>query len=141
VTAETASSPGSCPYPNTLKYTEQHEWLANLELGSCRFGITSFATEALGDVVYVALPEVGQEIFAGVSCGEVESTKSVSEIYAPVSGKVVAVNSSLADQPELINADPYGVGWLVEVVGVSEPDLARLLTADQYSDICGENAA
>jgi glycine cleavage system H protein len=97
--------------PEDLKYTTDHEWVRN-EGDRVRVGITDFAQDALGDVVFVGLPEVGAEVTAGAVCGEVESTKSVSEIYAPVSGVVVEVNAAVADNPEQVNADPYGDGWM-----------------------------
>jgi glycine cleavage system H protein len=104
-------------YPENLKYTSEHEWVrtpGDTE-GSVRVGITDFAQDALGDIVYVSLPQVGDAVTAGETCGELESTKSVSDIYAPVSGEVVAVNSSLDSTPELVNSDPYEAGWLFEV--------------------------
>jgi glycine cleavage system H protein len=105
--------------PDDRRYTDQHEWA--LVQGSdggtavVRIGITDHAQDALGDIVFVQLPEVGDEVAPGTAMGEVESTKSVSDIYAPVAGTVVAVNDALADAPETINADPYGAGWLVEI--------------------------
>ena len=121
-------------YPEDLKYTAEHEWVrtpGDVE-GSVRVGITDFAQDALGDIVYVSLPEVGSEVQAGETCGEVESTKSVSDIYAPVSGKVVAINDTLGATPEVINSDPYAAGWLFEVV-VSDPtQLDTLLDARTY---------
>lgn len=120
--------------PEDLKYTEEHEWVA-AKGDTVRIGITDYAQEQLGDVVYVQLPEVGQQIDAGSSVGEVESTKSVSEIYAPVSGEVFAVNEALNDQPELINSDPYGEGWIFEVK-LDDPDgLDGLLEAEAYQAI------
>jgi glycine cleavage system H protein len=120
--------------PEDLKYTEEHEWVA-AKGETVRVGITDYAQEQLGDVVYVQLPEVGQRIDAGSPVGEVESTKSVSEIYAPVSGEVSAVNESLTDQPELINTDPYGEGWIFEVT-LDDPDgLEALLEAEAYQAI------
>jgi glycine cleavage system H protein len=101
--------------PQELKYTTEHEWVRDLDAESVRFGITDFAQDALGDIVFVSLPEVGQALVAGEPCGEVESTKSVSEVYAPVSGTVIARNEALNDEPAAVNTDPYGAGWLVEV--------------------------
>jgi glycine cleavage system H protein len=95
-----------------------------------RIGITDFAQSALGDIVYIQLPAVGEELRAGKVCGEVESTKSVSELYAPVSGKVIAVNAALTANPEILNSDPYGQGWIVEVEVTGEE--AELLTAEEY---------
>ena len=106
-------------YPEDLKYTAEHEWTRSTD-DVVRVGITEFAQEALGDIVYVSLPEVGSELKAGTVFGEVESTKSVSDLYAPVTGTVVARNEQLDSRPELINADPYGEGWIVEIQ-LSEP--------------------
>ena len=116
--------------PQSLKYTKEHEWVEEVSTGTIKMGITDFAQGALGDIVYVQLPKVGENITAGKVCGEVESTKSVSEIYAPVSGKIVAVNSDLDKAPELMNSDPYGAGWIaeVELSGASE----ELLSAGEY---------
>ena len=101
--------------PEDLRYTAEHEWVAGDGSGPVRVGITHFAQDALGDIVYVQLPDEGAAVQAGDSLGEIESTKSVSEIYAPVAGTVVARNDTLADEPELINAEPYAAGWLVEI--------------------------
>ncbi|TQL68667.1 glycine cleavage system H protein [Nocardioides albertanoniae] len=121
-------------YPEDLKYTSEHEWLRNPGEtdGSVRVGITSFAQDALGDIVYVSLPAVGDTIKAGESCGELESTKSVSDIYAPISGEVVAANGSLDATPELVNDDPYGGGWLFEVVPADSGEVDGLLDAAAY---------
>ncbi|MEU8139387.1 MULTISPECIES: glycine cleavage system protein GcvH [Streptomycetaceae] len=104
-------------YPEDLTYTAEHEWVRSLgdEDGTVRIGITEFAQDALGDIVYVTLPQAGAEVSAGEPCGELESTKSVSDVYAPVSGVVVAVNDALEAAPELVNSDPYGDGWMFEV--------------------------
>ena len=118
--------------PEDLKYTEEHEWVGAPTGGVVRIGITDYAQEQLGDVVYVQLPEVGSTVGASDALGEVESTKSVSEIFAPVSGEVTAVNSTLEDNPELINTDPYGEGWLVEIKLGDEAELDGLLDADDY---------
>ena len=101
-------------YPAGLRYTAEHEWV-RADGDTLRVGITSFAQEALGDVVYVSLPAVGDAVVAGDTCGEVESTKSVSDLYAPVSGEVTAVNAALDATPELVNSDPYGEGWMYEL--------------------------
>lgn len=121
-------------YPEDLKYTAEHEWLRQPgeTEGSVRIGITHFAQDALGDIVYVSLPEVGQSVASGATCGELESTKSVSDVYAPVSGEVVAVNSALDTTPELVNDDPYGGGWLFEVALSDESELGSLLDATAY---------
>ena len=121
-------------YPDDLKYTTEHEWVREPgeHDGSVRIGITDYAQDALGDIVYVSLPEVGDTIESGSTCGELESTKSVSDIYAPVTGEVVARNETLDATPELVNSDPYAGGWLFEVV-VSDPtQLDDLLEADAY---------
>lgn len=102
-------------YPQDLRYTAEHEWVRLGSDGVARIGITAFAQDALGDVVYVSLPAVGDSVVAGDSCGEVESTKSVSDVYAPVSGEIVAVNPTLDSAPELVNTDPYGEGWMYDV--------------------------
>ncbi len=120
--------------PDDLKYTAEHEWLRDPgeHQGSLRVGITDFAQEALGDIVYVSLPEVGEQVEAGGTCGELESTKSVSDVYAPVTGEVVARNEALDATPELVNSDPYGGGWLFEVVPAAPGQLDDLLDADGY---------
>jgi glycine cleavage system H protein len=117
--------------PEELRYTPEHEWVAP---GGpvVKVGITYFAQDALGDIVYVQLPEPGTAVEVGQAFGEVESTKSVSEIYAPVSGTVVARNDRLADEPELINTDPYGAGWLVEIEPTDPARVDQLLDATGY---------
>ena len=102
-------------YPEDLKYTTDHEWVRVVSDTTVRFGITEYAQDARGDIVYVSLPEAGAAVAAGDACGEVESTKSVSDLYAPVSGTVAARNEALEATPEVVNADPYGEGWMVEV--------------------------
>ena len=120
--------------PADLKYTKEHEWVRDLATaGTVSMGITDFAQGALGDIVYVQLPKVGDLIVSGKVCGEVESTKSVSEIFAPVTGKVIAINESLSNSPELINSDPYNAGWLVEIELTETP--SDLLTPEQYGQI------
>jgi glycine cleavage system H protein len=118
--------------PEDLRYTAEHEWVAGDGSGPVRVGITHFAQDALGDIVYVQLPEEGTAVQAGDAIGEVESTKSVSEIYAPLSGTVVARNATLADEPELINAEPYAAGWLVEIAVDDPAAVAALLDAAAY---------
>ena len=118
--------------PEDLRYTAEHEWVAGDGSGPVRVGITHFAQDALGDIVYVQLPEEGTVVQAGDAIGEVESTKSVSEIYAPLSGTVVARNGSLTDEPELINAEPYAAGWLVEIAVDDAAAVAALLDAAAY---------
>jgi len=102
-------------YPQDLRYTAEHEWVRVGSDGVARVGVTAFAQDALGDIVYVSLPAVGDSVVAGDSCGEVESTKSVSDVYAPISGEIVAVNATLDSAPELVNTDPYGEGWMYDV--------------------------
>jgi glycine cleavage system H protein len=122
--------------PSDLHYTAEHEWVRRSGGDTVRIGITDFAQSALGDVVFVQLPDVGTEVTAGESFGEVESTKSVSDLYAPVSGKVSAVNSDLEGNPQLVNSDPYGAGWLLDVqasdVAALESAIAELLDAEAY---------
>ena len=118
-------------HPDGLRYSVEHEWVA-VDGERARVGITDFAQDALGDVVYVQLPEVGAAVAAGASCAEVESTKSVSDIYSPLSGTVVEVNTTLADTPEQLNQDPYGAGWIF-VLRVSDPsELESLIDAPAY---------
>ena len=124
-------------YPDDLRYTSDHEWVRVGESGSVRVGITSFAQDALGDVVFVSLPAVGDGVAAGDSCGEVESTKSVSEINAPVSGTVTAVNEALDATPELVNTDPYGAGWMFEVAASDASQLGELMSAAAYRESVG----
>jgi glycine cleavage system H protein len=121
--------------PPDLHYTPEHEWVRRTGEDTVRVGITDFAQSALGDVVFVQLPDVGAEVTAGESFGEVESTKSVSDLYAPVSAKVVAVNSDLETSPQLVNSDPYGAGWLIDLQAdgdALERGIAALLDAEAY---------
>lgn len=121
-------------YPEDLKYTSEHEWVRSPGEadGSVRVGITHFAQDSLGDIVFVSLPEVGTEVQAGSPVGELESTKSVSDIYAPVTGTVVARNDALDATPEVVNNDPYGEGWLFEVVPTDGSAVDGLLDAAAY---------
>ena len=121
-------------YPEDLKYTSEHEWVRSPGEtdGSVRIGITDYAQDALGDIVFVSLPEVGIEVESGSAVGELESTKSVSDIYAPVTGKVVARNDALDATPELVNSDPYGEGWLFEVAPSDASVLDGLMDATTY---------
>jgi glycine cleavage system H protein len=121
-------------YPTDRTYSEQHEWVL-LDGATARIGITDYAQDALGDVVYVQLPDVGLEVIAHAACAEVESTKSVSEIYSPVSGKVSAVNSALDDEPELLNRDPYGAGWIFAVTVLDPSEAGALLDAAAYQHL------
>jgi glycine cleavage system H protein len=122
---------GDAVYPEDLKYSREHEWV-RLAGTTMRVGITSYAQEALGDIVYVSLPEVGARVQAGEPFGEVESTKSVSDVYAPASGEVVARNEVLDGSPELVNSDPYGEGWLIEITVADPAALDELLDAAGY---------
>ncbi len=121
-------------YPDDLKYTTEHEWVRQPgeHEGSVRIGITHYAQEALGDIVYVSLPAVGESVTSGSTCGELESTKSVSDIYAPVTGDVVAINDALDATPELVNNDPYAGGWLFEVTLADASQLDGLLDSASY---------
>lgn len=127
--------------PEDLRYTDAHEWVRVASEDVIRVGITDYAQRQLGDVVFVQLPEVGQRIVVGVAVGEVESTKSVSELFAPVSGEVVGVNEALADQPEMVNAEPYGVGWMFELRlgGSVEETLEGLLDASAYRSLTNQS--
>jgi glycine cleavage system H protein len=118
--------------PNELSYTKEHEWVSAVDQ-TFTMGITDYAQAALGDIVYVQLPKVGESVVAGKVCGEVESTKSVSDIYAPVTGTIVAINDSLSNSPETINSDPYGAGWLAKIEAAAAP--SDLLTPAKYAEI------
>ena len=120
--------------PKDLRYTKEHEW-ARRTGATVVVGVTAHAQEALGDVVYVDLPKAGASISAGASFGTVESTKAVSELYAPLSGKVVKVNQALADAPQLINQDPYGKGWILEIEPSQPSELDGLLDAEAYAKL------
>jgi glycine cleavage system H protein len=128
VTAEAALT------PEDRRYTAEHEWVSETESGAggVRVGITHFAQDSLGDIVFVQLPEAGTEVTAGEPLGEVESTKSVSEIYAPVTGRVVARNEDLDNDPGVINTDPYGAGWLLEIEPADPAAVGALLDAAAY---------
>lgn len=123
--------------PDELRYTAEHEWVREPgeHEGSVRIGITDYAQDALGDIVYVQLPEVGTPVTAGEAVGELESTKSVSDVYAPLSGEVVARNEAVDANPELVNSEPYGAGWLFEVVPSDPAELDALLDAVAYGDL------
>lgn len=124
--------------PEELRYTTEHEWVADRGDGTVRIGITAFAAEALGDVVFVQLPSVGAAVRPGDSFGEVESTKSVSELYAPVAGTVSARNEALETNPELVNSDPFGAGWMVEIEATDAAAADGLLDAEAYSEQLGQ---
>ncbi|HMO11280.1 MAG TPA: glycine cleavage system protein GcvH [Actinotalea sp.] len=119
--------------PDQLQYTAEHEWVALGDLATV--GITAHAADALGDVVYLELPEVGSTVSAGSVCGEIESTKSVSELFSPVDGTVVEVNSDAVDDPSVVNADPYGAGWLIRVQVSGTP---TLISAEEYAALVAE---
>lgn len=119
-------------FPDDLSYTAEHEWVRRGDDGTVRVGITSYAQDALGDVVFVTLPEVGSDVTPGSACGEVESTKSVSDIFAPVAGTVSARNDALDANPELVNSDPYGQGWMFEVRPTDPSAVDGLMDADAY---------
>lgn len=119
-------------YPADLRYTTDHEWVKDQGDGVVRVGISAFAQDALGDVVYVSLPAVGDTVAAGDSCGEVESTKSVSDLYAPLAGEVTSINDQLDATPELVNTDPYGEGWMYELKLADTSALDGLQDVDAY---------
>ena len=121
--------------PEELKYTQEHEWVARTGEDSVRIGITDFAQTQLGDVVFVQLPEVGERVTAGQAVGEVESTKSVSDINVPVGGEVTARNDALDESPELVNSDPYGEGWMIEVKLADPSEVDGLRDADAYRQL------
>jgi glycine cleavage system H protein len=124
--------------PDDLKYTAEHEWVRITDGSSAvRIGITDYAQEALGDVVYVSLPEIGAQVSAGAAFGEVESTKSVSDLYAPIAGTVTARNEALDATPELVNSAPYGDGWIVEIEPANGADLDGLLDPAAYGTLSG----
>ena len=121
--------------PSDLRYTAEHEWVKDQGDGVVRIGITAYAAEALGDVVYVSLPNPGDSVSGGESCGEVESTKSVSDLYSPADGEVVAVNEALDPTPELVNSDPYGAGWMYDLRLADPSVVDGMLDADGYGAI------
>ena len=121
--------------PSNLQYSKEHEWVELVGENRYKMGITDYAQGALGDIVYVQLPKVGDSVTEGAVCGEVESTKSVSEIFSPLTGKIVSINNALDSAPETLNSDPYGAGWIVEIE-VSSPS-SSLLDAAAYSALIG----
>ena len=121
--------------PAELKYTKEHEWIQEISATKFRIGITDYAQSALGDIVYIQLPKNGSSVNANSVCGEVESTKSVSEIYAPITGKVVLVNEKLESNPEITNADPYGAGWIAEIEISTDSLKEVLLSAQEYQSL------
>ena len=126
--------------PHELMYTKSHEWLRSEEDGSFTIGITEHAQEALGDMVFVELPEVGNEYEAAEECGVVESVKAASDIYSPMTGEIVAVNGDLDDSPELVNNEPYQEGWLFRIQPFTQEEIENLLTADEYRELLDEEA-
>ena len=126
-------------FPDNVKYTAEHEWVSEPQDGVVRIGITDYAQDALGDIVYVTLPDVGTDVASGAAMGELESTKSVSDVYAPVDGTVVGANDALDATPELCNTDPYGDGWLVEIRLSDASQLEGLLSAADYAGTVTSN--
>lgn len=121
--------------PSHLKYTKEHEWVL-IEGEKAKIGITDYAQDALGDIVFIQLPDVGRTVGADESFSEIESTKSVNDVYAPLSGTVASVNEALRDRPELLNSDPYGEGWICELAGIAL-DSAALMSAEEYTQLIG----
>lgn len=120
--------------PSDLKYAASHEWIREEEDGTLTLGITDHAQHLLGDLVFVELPELNTEVRIGAECAVVESVKAASDVYAPISGEVVAVNDAVIDRPELVNSDPYGEGWLLQINPFNMDELAELLDADSYAE-------
>ena len=121
--------------PSELRYTKSHEWVKSMEDGHLEIGITDHAQEMLGDMVFIELPEVGITVNTGDDCAVVESVKAASDVYAPVSGEIVEVNSLLSDSPETVNSDPYGEGWLYRMQPTDEREIEELLDADGYAEV------
>lgn len=121
--------------PQELKYTKDHEWLRTADDGTATVGITDYAQEKLGSVVYVELPSEGDEVTAGATCGTVESTKAASDIYTPIGGTITAVNNALEEQPELVNNEPYGAGWLFTLQPSAAAEIEQLLDAAAYAEL------
>lgn len=121
--------------PSELRYTKSHEWVRSMEDGHLEIGISDHAQEMLGDMVYVELPEVGATVNTGDDCAVVESVKAASDVYAPISGEIVEVNSMLSEAPETINSDPYGEGWLFRLQPVDNNEVDELLDAEGYSEV------
>jgi glycine cleavage system H protein len=126
--------------PSDLRYTKSHEWVRAAQNGAVEIGISDHAQSALGDLVFVEVPEVGRTLSAGEACAVVESVKAASDVYSPVSGKVIAANGALAAQPELLNQDPYGTGWLFRVQTTSSVDGAALMNAADYEKYLADEA-
>jgi glycine cleavage system H protein len=124
--------------PKDLRYTEEHEWI-KVEGESVRVGITDFAQHELGDIVFVELPEVGDEVTADEPFGSVESVKTVSELYAPITGKIVAINEDLNDNPEFVNESPYEKAWMIAIEPADSSEVEKLMTAEQYEELIKED--
>ena len=124
--------------PDDLRYTAEHEWVLLHDEGTVRIGVTDYAQTQLGDVVYIHLPRLGDSVAAGEPVGEVESTKSVSDVFAPVEGEVVGRNDALEDRPDLVNSDPYGAGWMIEIKPAEAAAVDSLMIADEYRALIGE---
>jgi glycine cleavage system H protein len=120
-------------FPDDLFYNKEHEWI-RMEDSAGAIGITDYAQDQLGDVVYVELPDVGSQLARGDTFGVVESVKAVSDLYAPISGKVIEINEALGDKPELVNQDPYGEGWMIKIEAESEEELSLLISAGEYEE-------
>ena len=127
-------------YPKDLRYTKEHEWARDEGDGRVRVGITDYAQDALGDVVYVDIPETGTEVKAGEPFGEVESTKSVSDIYSPINGTVIERNGALEERPELVNQDPFGEGWMVAIEATEAAEMEGLMDAGAYRAFAEESS-
>ncbi|MDJ0904900.1 MAG: glycine cleavage system protein GcvH [Woeseiaceae bacterium] len=127
--------------PGDLLYTKEHEWLRREDDGTVSIGVTDHAQSALGDLVYVELPEIGQDVEEGGDMAVVESVKAASDVYAPIAGTVAAVNEELADTPETINSDPYGEGWIVKLQPSGDIDEGALMTPDAYQELLDEEEA
>jgi glycine cleavage system H protein len=121
-------------YPEELLYSKDHEWVRREDQDRCRLGITHFAQDELGDVVFVELPEVGRAVSADEEIASIESVKAVAEVYSPIRGEVTAVNEELVDNPERVNEDPYGAGWLIELRAAGEADFDALMSAQRYQE-------
>jgi glycine cleavage system H protein len=125
--------------PDDLRYTAEHEWVLLNAEGTVRIGVTDYAQTQLGDVVYIQLPPLGNSVAAGEPVGEIESTKSVSDVFAPVEGEVVARNDALEDSPDLVNSDPYGAGWMIEIKPAQAAAVDSLMIAEEYRSLIGED--
>ena len=125
--------------PDDLRYTAEHEWVLLNAEGTVRIGVTDYAQKQLGDVVYIQLPRLGDSVAAGQPVGEIESTKSVSDVFAPVEGEIVARNEALEDSPDLVNSDPYGAGWMIEIKPAQPAAVDSLMIAEEYRALIGED--